>query len=116
MPQSEEQKETVARVMHEAKHGELKTGTGKSVRNPRQAIAIALHEAGASKYEDDATNRRDLAHTKDKEAHGETARDEAEGTAGKTKAELYEEAKEQSVEGRSKMDRAELAAAVGKRG
>ncbi len=40
-----EQKRTVERVMHEFKHGELETH-GRKVRNPKQAIAIALHEAG----------------------------------------------------------------------
>ena len=47
--QSKAQKETVERVMHEFKHGELKTSHGRRVKNPRQAIAIGLHEAGASK-------------------------------------------------------------------
>ena len=46
--QSKAQKETVGRVMHEFKHGELKTSRGKKVKNPKQAIAIGLHEAGAS--------------------------------------------------------------------
>lgn len=41
------QKETVERVMHEYKHGELQRGRGGKVTNPKQAIAIALHEAGA---------------------------------------------------------------------
>jgi hypothetical protein len=47
--QSNAQKETAERVMHEFKHGELKTSRGKKVKNPKQAIAIGLHEAGASK-------------------------------------------------------------------
>lgn len=34
----------VGQVMHEFKHGELKT-RGRTVRNPKQAIAIALNEA-----------------------------------------------------------------------
>ena len=47
--ESEPQKETVERVMHEFKHGELRSGTsGKKVRNRKQAVAIALSEAGAS--------------------------------------------------------------------
>src|SRR4051794_5246127 len=47
--QSKEQKETIERVMHEFKHGDLRIrGTGPKVKNPKQAIAIALHEAGAS--------------------------------------------------------------------
>jgi hypothetical protein len=46
--QSKQQKETVGRVMHEFKHGELETSRGRKVKNPKQAIAIGLHEAGAS--------------------------------------------------------------------
>ena len=32
--------ETVGRVMHEYKHGELETGTGKPVKSRRHAVAI----------------------------------------------------------------------------
>jgi hypothetical protein len=53
MPQaSPRQRKTAGRVMHEFKHGELKSGPagkGGKVKSRRQAIAIALHEAGASK-------------------------------------------------------------------
>jgi hypothetical protein len=78
--QSRAQKNTIGRVMHEAKHGELKTGQSKKkVTSRKQAIAIALHEAGASKYEPLAKNRKNLARTKRKEARGETYQDEAEG-------------------------------------
>lgn len=35
----------VAAAMHEMKEGKLKTGTGKKVTNPKQAIAIGLSEA-----------------------------------------------------------------------
>src|SRR5438128_3194529 len=76
------QRKTTGRVMHEFKHGELKSGPhgrGGAVRSRRQAIAIALEEAGASKYESTAENRRHLARTKQKEAHGETAQQETEG-------------------------------------
>ena len=81
--QSADQKKTVARVMHEFKHGELKTGGGKgpTVTDPRQAIAIALHEAGASDRESPKANRRNLARTKGKERRGATARGAAEGPA-----------------------------------
>ena len=37
--------------MHEFKHGELESSSGRKVRNPKQAIAIGLREAGVSKYE-----------------------------------------------------------------
>ena len=78
--QSKPQKETVARVMHEFKHGELKIrGTGPKVKNPKQAIAIALHEAGATNRESPAKNTKSLSRTKAKERKGETAEARQEG-------------------------------------
>lgn len=39
-------KKKVGETMHEMKHGELKSGgSGKKVKNPKQAIAIGLSEA-----------------------------------------------------------------------
>lgn len=76
------QRKTMGRVMHEYKHGELKSGPGGKagkVKNPRQAVAIALKEAGASKYESKQENKRNLARTKGKEATGRTAQQETEG-------------------------------------
>jgi hypothetical protein len=77
--ESEPQKETVERVMHEFKHGELKSGSGQKVTNPRQAIAIGLSEAGASNQQSPEENREHLARTKRRERKGETAEQEAEG-------------------------------------
>ncbi|HWG06481.1 MAG TPA: DUF6496 domain-containing protein [Beijerinckiaceae bacterium] len=68
--------------MHEFKHGELKSGRGGKagpVKSRRQAIVIALEEAGASKYESDRRNRRNLHRTERKEAEGSTAQQEREG-------------------------------------
>ena len=119
--QTPAQKKTVERVMHEYKHGELKTARGKrKVKNPKQAIAIALHEAGASKFESRKENARNLRHTKAKERRGETYRDEAEGRRGKrgsadngkTRDELYAEARRKDIPGRSKMNKAELERAL----
>ena len=48
---SPRQRKTVGRVLHEYKHGELKRsrgGRGGKVKSRRQAIAVALSEAGAS--------------------------------------------------------------------
>ncbi|MGJ0509933.1 MAG: DUF6496 domain-containing protein [Methylocystis sp.] len=78
--QSESQKQTIRRVMHEYKHGELKSGGARGkVKNPRQAIAIALHEAGASNQESPQKNKERLRNTREKERRGETAEAEAEG-------------------------------------
>lgn len=77
--ETNEQKKTVGRVMHEYKHGELETGTGKPVKSRRQAVAVALHEAGASNQESPAKNRENLERTKRKEREGKTAKQEKEG-------------------------------------
>jgi hypothetical protein len=68
--------------MHEYKHGELKSGRGGKggkVKSRKQAIAIALHEAGASKYDTKSQRRKSYAKSKRKEARGETGQQEREG-------------------------------------
>ena len=42
-------KDKIRTVMKEFKSGDLKSSSGKKVTNPKQAIAIALSEAGKSK-------------------------------------------------------------------
>lgn len=79
---SPRQRRITGRVMHEFKHGELKSGRGGKggkVRSRRQAVAIALQEAGTSKYESKRQNTRNLRRTERKEARGETAQQEREG-------------------------------------
>ena len=76
------QRKSIGRVMHEFAHGELKSGLagkGGKVKNRRQAIAIALHEGGASNYESKGENKREFARTKRKERRGETSQQEREG-------------------------------------
>jgi hypothetical protein len=82
--QSQQQKKTVGRVMHEFKHGELKSGSGGKVKNPRQAIAVALSEAGASKRKSPKQNKRSLAKTKSRERGGRTAQARSEGRSGRS--------------------------------
>jgi hypothetical protein len=147
---SPRQRKTIGRVMHEYKHGELKSGRrgkGGKVKSRRQAIAIALREGGASKYESKSKNRKNLGKSKRKEARGATSQQEREGrrrvgargrreasramggknarrltargrraantrarrsAGGRTKAELYREAKRKHVPGRSKMTKRQL--------
>ncbi|MBV9653491.1 MAG: hypothetical protein JOZ42_02900 [Acetobacteraceae bacterium] len=125
--QTGRQKEIVGRVMHEFKHGELETAGGRKVRNPRQAIAIGLSEAGASNRESAAANRRNKARTERKERAGKTARQQKEGPApkrattkrggigGRTRAELYREAQRRGIGGLSRASKAELEAALRRR-
>jgi hypothetical protein len=120
--QSKSQQETIERVMHEFKHGELETSQGGKVKNPKQAIAIALRESGSSKYESPQENQRNLRRTKRRERAGVTARDEKEGKRGRraprgreeTRAELYEQAKRRDIPGRSRMSKEQLKRALKK--
>jgi len=76
------QRRTEGRVMHEFKHGELKSGRGGKggkVKSRKQAIAIALNEAGASKYSSKRKNRSNRAKTERKEARGRTGQQAREG-------------------------------------
>lgn len=95
------QKQTVERVMHEFKHHDLETAGGRKVRNRRQAVAIALSEAGASNRQSPGTNRKRLATTKRRERKAE-----------KTRADLYKEAKRRKIPGRSRMSKQELTRAL----
>jgi uncharacterized protein DUF6496 len=74
------QRRTEGRVMHEFKHGELKSGRGGKVKSRKQAIAIALSEAGASKYDSKRKQRHNRARSSRKEARGATGQQEREGT------------------------------------
>jgi hypothetical protein len=68
--------------MHEFKHGELKSGRsgkGGKVKSRKQAIAIALHEAGHSKYDSAAKYRSNRAKSEHKESRGKTGQQEREG-------------------------------------
>lgn len=134
--QSRPQKETVGRVMHEYKHGELASRGGRKIKSRKQAIAIALSEAGASKYQSPKENKRRLHKTKRKERSGRTARAMAETKRGRTwrtktapksrrqsgrrrgsgrptRAELYRQAQRRNVPGRSKMSKQQLQRALG---
>ena len=77
--ESTAQKKTIERVMHEYKHGELERRGGRKVKSRRQAVAIALSEAGASKNQSPSENRRRLRKTKKKERAGQTAIARTEG-------------------------------------
>jgi hypothetical protein len=133
--QSNEQKKIVGRVMHEFRHGELESQSGEKVRNPRQAIAIGLSEAGASNQESPVQNKRALSRSKNKERHGQTARQEKEGRTATgrhepasrpkrsgarvtstdsqaTRADLYAQAKRKGIPGRSHMSKGQLERAL----
>ena len=101
--QTPAQKTTVERVMHAFKEGDLDQRDGEPVKDPKQAIAIALREAGASNQESPARNRAALKRTKARERNGEN---------GPTRDTLYAEARRRDIAGRSTMTKAQLQKAL----
>ena len=93
------QKEVIDRVMHEFHEGGLRGSDGHVVDNPRQAIAIALSEAGSSNRVSPERNDHALQHT----------------LAGETRAGLLARAAEKGIPGRFRMTKAQLREALGRR-
>ena len=116
MPETKAQKETVERVMHEWKHGELKGPDGAKITDRKQAVAIGLSEAGASDRVTPAQNRHNLRHAKAAERAGRTGQQESEGKASpqRNRSELYAEARKHDIPGRSRMNKAQLEKALAK--
>ena len=83
------------------------------MRSRKQAIAIALEEAGASKYESDSRNDRNLRRTERKEAEGRMGQQEAEGSSHIGTA---EPAREHASDGRDERRRAKGAWSEGGEG
>ncbi len=108
--QNPRQKKIVSRVMHEWKHGELETQGGRRVKNPKQAIAIGLSEAGASNRQSPKNNARNLRRTEKRERQGQTGQQRSE--SGESKPALYARAKRRNIAGRSRMTKALLARAL----
>lgn len=103
MRESAEQKRKVARVMHEYKHDELHSGSGGRVKNPRQAVAIALNEAGVSNRQRKAAPRAAAPDT------------ETQDGAALSHAALMKQARQANIPGRSRMTHDQLLKALKKR-
>lgn len=97
--QTPDQKKAIKKTMRAFKEGELESSAGHKVENPKQAIAIALNEAGAARVAQGA-------------GKGEGAR--RRRADGPTQRELYEQARRKGLPGRSRMTKAQLARALGR--
>ncbi len=81
---NKEKQAKVAKVMREFKGGKLKSSSGEAVKNPQQALAIALSEAGMSrKPKKDMGDEYYLAFMKELAGEEEEEEEEMDGSCGK---------------------------------
>ena len=81
-----EKQAKVALVMREFKSGKLKSSSGEAVKNPQQALAIALSEAGMTrKPKEDMSDEYYMGFFKEMAAEEEEEEEEEEmdGSCGK---------------------------------
>jgi hypothetical protein len=99
----------VKKVMREYKKGKLKSGSGRKVKNRKQAIAIGLSEARKS----GAKAPKKSSSTKSRGSSKSKAASKSRGSSnGVTKEQLYKQAQKRNIEGRSKMTKAQLQRAL----
>jgi hypothetical protein len=116
MTDTSPQKRVEGRVMHEFKHGKLRSGPhgeGGKVRSRKQAIAIALSEAGASRSKAGDENKQSPSRTGSKEAKRRTGPKERKKPGADTVLQLRALAARRGVARRSRMTKQQLKTALG---
>lgn len=79
-----EKQAKVAKVMREYKSGKLKSSSGEAVKSPKQALAIALSQAGMSrKPKEDMSDEYYMGFFKEMAGEQEEEEDEMDGSCGK---------------------------------
>jgi hypothetical protein len=79
-----EKQSKVAKVMREFKSGKLKSGSGEAVKSPKQALAIALSQAGMSrKPKEDMSDEYYMGFFKEMAGEEEEEEEEMDGSCGK---------------------------------
>ena len=79
-----EKQAKVAKVMREFKSGKLKSSSGEAVKSPKQALAIALSQAGVSrKPKEDMSDEYYMGFFKEMAGEEEEEEEEMDGSCGK---------------------------------
>jgi hypothetical protein len=74
----------IAKVMREYKSGKLKSSSGEAVKSPKQALAIALSEAGMTrKPKEDMSDEYYMGFFKEMIGEEEEEEEEMDGSCGK---------------------------------
>lgn len=79
-----EKQAKVAKTMREFKSGKLKSSSGEAVKSPKQALAIALSQAGVSrKPKEDMSDEYYMGFFKEMAGEEEEEEEEMDGSCGK---------------------------------
>lgn len=79
-----EKQAKVAKTMREFKSGKLKSSSGEAVKSPKQALAIALSQAGMSrKPKEDMSDEYYMGFFKEMAGEEEEEEEEMDGSCGK---------------------------------
>lgn len=79
-----EKQAKVAKVMREFKSGKLKSSSGEAVKSPKQALAIALSQAGMSrKPKEDMSDEYYMGFFKEMAGEEEEEEEGMDGSCGK---------------------------------
>ena len=115
-----EKRDVVGRGLHAFKRGDLGPRAGQPVSDLRQAVAIALQEAGAAWDEPPVALHRNPARADARNARSRHRADPDVGTgkrpsspAGSTRTALHAEAVHCGIAGRLRMSKTQLSEALG---
>src|ERR1700742_4955033 len=98
----------------ERQYEHIKEGLKDRGRSERTAEEIAARTVNKERARAGESKQRSRTSTKDISSSRRGGLRSHSGSGGRTKAQLYEEAKKKNIEGRSSMSKAELEKAVGR--
>jgi hypothetical protein len=99
----------------ERQYEHIKEGLEDRGRPEKKAAEIAARTVNKERARAGESEQKSRTSTQDISSSRRGGLRSHSGSGGRTKAQLYEEAKHKNVEGRSKMSKAELERAVGRR-
>ncbi len=98
----------------ERQYEHIKSGLEKRGRSEKTAEQIAARTVNKERARSGEAKQKSKSSTQDMSSGTRGGRRSHSGSKGRTKEQLYNEAKQKNIKGRSSMSKAELAKAVGR--
>ncbi|SDR96394.1 plasmid stabilization protein [Microlunatus soli] len=98
----------------ERQYEHIKAGQKKEGRSTDRAEEIAARTVNKQRAQAGESRQRSKTSTEDTSAYRRGGKQSGSGPRGRTRDQLYNDAKKQGVKGRSKMNKAQLEKAVGR--